>query len=273
MLANFIGLDKFYVGMHNYLTQYAYNNAKTVDLWQALEAASGLKITAMAHTWTTQMGFPVVTVTKNGEKLWLTQERFLSNGTKDTESKWDVPVTFRTPAGVTNAGIWKADVATFELDAPGAEWAKINADQTAFFLTNYSSDMWKALQAPVSTQALGTLDRVSLLHTAFVLARAGLLSVGDALDFSGAYAQDTEYLVWKELSESLATYLRLFKHETWFPKFQAYIQRLYKAVMADLTWETRSSDLDITTNFRRDVIAMLSWAKDPAVVAEAAARF
>ncbi|KAF0704105.1 hypothetical protein As57867_007406, partial [Aphanomyces stellatus] len=118
MLANFIGLDKFYVGMHNYLTQYAYNNAKTVDLWQALEAASGLKITAMAHTWTTQMGFPVVTVTKNGEKLWLTQERFLSNGTKDTESKWDVPVTFRTPAGVTNAGIWKADVATFELDAP-----------------------------------------------------------------------------------------------------------------------------------------------------------
>ncbi|KAF0709019.1 hypothetical protein As57867_006106, partial [Aphanomyces stellatus] len=101
----------------------------------------------------------------------------------------------------------------------------------------------------------------------------GLLSVGDALDFSGAYAQDTEYLVWKELSESLATYLRLFKHETWFPKFQAYIQRLYKAVMADLTWETRSSDLDITTNFRRDVIAMLSWAKDPAVVAEAAARF
>ncbi|KAF0722813.1 hypothetical protein AaE_009920, partial [Aphanomyces astaci] len=96
MLANFIGIDKFYVGMHNYLTKFAYGNAQTVDLWHALEAASGLEITAMAHTWTTQMGFPVVTVTKDGSIVTLEQQRFLANGSSDAVSKWDVPITFTT---------------------------------------------------------------------------------------------------------------------------------------------------------------------------------
>ncbi|RHZ07761.1 hypothetical protein DYB26_015310 [Aphanomyces astaci] len=41
MLANFVGNDKFYVGIHNYLVKFAYGNAKTIDLWHALEAASG----------------------------------------------------------------------------------------------------------------------------------------------------------------------------------------------------------------------------------------
>ncbi|RHY28098.1 hypothetical protein DYB32_006265 [Aphanomyces invadans] len=274
MLANFIGVDKFYVGMHNYLTKFAYGNAKTVDLWQALEAASGLNITAMAHTWTTQMGFPVVTVTKDGPTISLTQQRFLANGAEDTVSKWDVPLTYITPsAGVHNAGIWVASQPSIRLDIGDAPWVKVNASQTGFYLVNYPSELWTALETPVAQLELDTVDRVSLLHSIFVLARAGLVATTDALQFSQAYAAEPEYLVWKELSENLAVYLRLFKHETWFPAFQAYIQRLYSNVMAQLTWNALPTDNDLTTNFRRDVIAMLAAAKDPAVAAEASTRF
>ncbi|KAG9401552.1 hypothetical protein AC1031_009422 [Aphanomyces cochlioides] len=272
MLANFIGIDKFYIGMHNYLTKFAYGNAKTVDLWYALEAASGAKITAMAHTWTTQTGFPVVTVSKNADgSLSLTQQRFLSNGPEDTTSKWDIPLTFLNSSDCHNAGIWTADQASFKID--GDSWVKLNADHTAFYLVNYPSELWQALKAPVAALTLNKLDRVSLLHSAFVLARAGLLPVTEALDFSQAYANEPEYLVWKELSQSLSVYLRLFSKETWFPKFQEYLQRLYKSVMADLTWEKKGTDVEITSNFRRDVISMLGAAKEPSTIAEATARF
>ncbi|RHZ22125.1 hypothetical protein DYB26_013604 [Aphanomyces astaci] len=263
MLANFIGIDKFYVGMHNYLTKFAYGNAQTVDLWHALEAASG-----------TKMGFPVVTVTKDGSIVTLEQQRFLANGSSDAVSKWDVPITFTTPTnGVQNAGIWTASQPSIALDVGAAPWVKVNAAQTGFYLVNYPSELWTALKAPVAALALDTVDRVSLLHSIFVLARAGLVLTTDALQFSQAYANEPEYLVWKELSENLAVYLRLFKHESWFPSFQAYIQQLYAAVMSQLTWDARPTDQDLTSNFRRDVIAMLAAANDPAVVAEASARF
>ena len=37
-------------------------------------------------TWTLQMGYPVVSVKKSGNKFILTQERFLSDGSATTKS-------------------------------------------------------------------------------------------------------------------------------------------------------------------------------------------
>ncbi|CAK4066932.1 unnamed protein product [Aphanomyces euteiches] len=277
MLASFVGSDKFYIGMHNYLTQYAYGNAKTVDLWSALEAASGLKMTAMAHTWTTQTGLPVVTVSKARDgRLELTQRRFFSDGLEHKDSTaWDIPLTYVTEAGVVHAGIWKApEHSTFYLDVPThAEWIKLNAAQQGFYLVNYSSELWHALKAPVASKALDVVDRVALLQTSFVLARAGHLGIGDVLNFAQAYAHDTEFLVWKELSANLVKYADLFDDEAWFPEFQQYLRKLYAPIMKQLTWTKSPSDDDLTSELRSQVIAMLGLAKDPDVVAEASARF
>ncbi|RLO06137.1 hypothetical protein DYB28_007251 [Aphanomyces astaci] len=43
--------------------------------------------------------------------------------------------------------------------------------------------------------------------------------------------------------------------------------------MGQFTWDASPTDQDLTSNFRRDVIAMLAAANDPAVAAEASARF
>ncbi|RHZ31866.1 hypothetical protein DYB31_008915 [Aphanomyces astaci] len=51
-----------------------------------------------------------------------------------------------------------------------------------------------------------------------------------------------------------------------------YRRRLY-VVMGQFTWDARPTDQDLTSNFRCDVIAMLAAANDPAVAAEASARF
>ncbi|RHZ14660.1 hypothetical protein DYB37_009156 [Aphanomyces astaci] len=128
-------------------------------------------------------------------------------------------------------------------------WVKVNALQQGFYLVNYSSELWKALQGPVSTQELDVVDRVALLQAVFFLSRAGHVSIVDALEFAQAYALDTEYLVWKELSDNLVQIVALFDDQVWFP------------------------DSDLTKQLRRQVIGMLGRANDDAVIAEATRRF
>ncbi|OQR90205.1 puromycin-sensitive aminopeptidase [Achlya hypogyna] len=274
MLANVVGLDQFYAGVHNYLVAHSYGNAVTEDLWDAFEAASGMQITAMANMWTKQTGFPVLTVTRgDGATLQLSQTRFLAFGDDVEGSKWDVPVTLATPDATSETAIWAHADETFSLDLPDAPWYKLNANQTGFYLVNYPAEDWTALQAPVQSLALGVVDRVSLLSSVFMLARAGVVGCADALAFSTAFASEPEYLCWKELSENLQAYTSLFHGDECTPALRAYIQGLYANVHATLGWDPLPTDVEMTSNFRRIVLAMLGGAKDPAVLAEASRRF
>lgn len=46
----------------SYIKKHAYSNAKTEDLWAALEEGSGEPVKKLMTTWTKQMGYPVVSV-------------------------------------------------------------------------------------------------------------------------------------------------------------------------------------------------------------------
>ena len=69
MLENFMGDEMFRIGVKRFLEKYKYSNAVTKDLWRELETISVEKSTRLniAHimdTWTRQMGFPVIQVSK-----------------------------------------------------------------------------------------------------------------------------------------------------------------------------------------------------------------
>lgn len=64
-------------------------------------------------TWTCQAGFPVVTLTRNGSKLTLKQQRFLAdpNAKYSPESspynyKWEIPITYITSNNKTVNKLW-----------------------------------------------------------------------------------------------------------------------------------------------------------------------
>ena len=76
----------------------AYGNTETTDLWDAIEEATGEPVRRIMDTWIFQGGYPLVTVrpTDDGQRLVLTQRRFLFDG-DDDGSRWAVPV-HRAPA-------------------------------------------------------------------------------------------------------------------------------------------------------------------------------
>ncbi|KAL4154685.1 hypothetical protein PRNP1_006801 [Phytophthora ramorum] len=287
MLSEYLGRDVFYRGIHEYLVKFSYRNAQTKDLWDALEQASGQHITSLASGWTSQTGYPMVTLSDDGA---LVQERFLADQTlktateaqADTGASWDVPLTFVAsdkPKEIQRVGIWESNASkeataalAAKLRAPAGtdgSWIKLNADQAGFFLVNYSPEGWKRLQQPVREKTLGPVDRMSLLNSIFAFARSGELPVSRALDFSFAYAEEPEHLCWKEISSNLRFYSTLYSADPFYPKLLAYIRQLFSSIMKRLSWTAADGESSTIAPFRRDVISMLALGEDPEVIAEA----
>ncbi|KAE8983978.1 Puromycin-sensitive aminopeptidase [Phytophthora fragariae] len=276
MLSEYLGRDVFYRGIHEYLVKFSYRNAQTQDLWEALEEASGQHITSLASGWTSQTGYPMVTLSEDGA---LAQKRFLADQTLKAAASegvsWDVPITFIAsdkPKEIQRVGIWErnssSDALATKLRAPSSGWIKLNAGQAGFFLVNYSPEGWKRLQQPVSEKTLGPVDRMSLLNSIFAFARSGELPVSRALDFSFAYAEEPEHLCWKEISSNLRFYSTLYSADAFYPKLQAYIRQLFSSIMKRLTWQAAEGETSTLAPFRRDVISMLALGDDPEVIAE-----
>ena len=62
MLESYIGEEVFRAGIRSYIKNRAYSNAAAADLWNALKAASGKDIPAIAAQWIEKPGFPLVSV-------------------------------------------------------------------------------------------------------------------------------------------------------------------------------------------------------------------
>ncbi|PIO38247.1 hypothetical protein AB205_0045030 [Aquarana catesbeiana] len=102
MLQDYIGTEGFEAGIINYLQRFSYRNAQNQDLWDSITdhwtEDSIIDVKAMMNTWTLQKGFPLVTVTVKGKRVYLKQEHY-QKGAKDQESAgllWHIPLTYMT---------------------------------------------------------------------------------------------------------------------------------------------------------------------------------
>lgn len=105
MMALFLGQDVFRKGVTKYLKAHAYQNAEQDDLWGFLTEqahkdgalSNNLTVKTIMDTWTLQMGYPVVSISRDCEKnvAKVSQSRFLSDGSADNSSScWWVPVSW-----------------------------------------------------------------------------------------------------------------------------------------------------------------------------------
>ena len=62
MLEHFLTPSVFRIGLNTYLTRHSYQNARTTDLWTALEESSGQPVNSIMSSWTGQTGYPVLDV-------------------------------------------------------------------------------------------------------------------------------------------------------------------------------------------------------------------
>ena len=285
MLENFLGEESFRKGLNRYLSSHMYDNARTEDLWSALETESGRPVTAIMDSWVKQMGYPVLQVesdrTGGQTTLSVTQERFvydrlLGDSGPDSDSDnevWRVPVS--ASQGREESTVTVMDGRQTQIDVPGSSdgWVKLNPLQTGFFRVNYSTEDWQRLVPAIESLELHATDRLGVQNDAYALSRAGLLPVTQFLSLAQAYKNEGDASVWSDLASNLRDIEQLISDEAIHPAYQGFAREIFGPAARKIGWEPKSGEGHLDALLRSTVLSQAGSYHDPDVTAQASERF
>ena len=294
MLEQFLGPETFQRGLQRYLSANQYGNARTEDLWSALESASGQPVTSIMDSWTKQMGYPVLQVETSGTpgqpELVLSQERFVYDSlladTTGGANPEPEPQVWRVPVRVAQSGIARA--ASLLMDGPSARlplapseesgspegpWFKVNPEQTGFFRVNYQPQDWDRLVPAVQTLELPAADRLGVQNDAYSLSRAGLLPVTQFLSLARAYGNETDASVWGDLSSNLRDIEVLLAGDPSHGIYQGFARAIFRPAVERAGWDAKPGDGHLDALLRSTVLGQAGAYGDSQVLEEATSRF
>ena len=283
MLEQFLGPETFRQGLNRYLSNNIYANARTQDLWSALEEESGQPVTSIMDSWVKQMGYPVLQVdSERAEEhleLSVSQERFvydrLLGSATDSRSDpevWQVPVTVNSGGEASLATVMEGRETRLEMPAVGG-WFKVNTGQTGFYRVNYSNDDWQRLVPAVSSLELSATDRLGVQNDAYALSKAGLLPISQFLELARAYVNETDASVWSDLASNLRDIEQLIAGERLHPSYQEFARGLFGPAARRAGWQPRPGDGHLDALLRTTVLGQAGSYEDQEVLQEAAGQF
>ena len=285
MLEHYVGSEDFQSGLNKYMTDNQYANARTTDLWDALEAASSLPVRAMMDSWVNQTGYPVLEIEsgrgQDGTVVTARQRRFLyehvSTGKSDDATLWHVPLSVSSEAGgdsVKSLMREREGSAHLKGDAdPQGGWIKVNPGQTGFYRVNYGREGWDRLVGPIESMALPAADRLGVQNDAFGLTRAGMLPVTQFLTIAQAYKNETDASVWEDLVSNLGSLDSLLAAESSRPQFQELAGKIVKPAGERSGWDAKSGEGHLDSLLRSTLLGALGHYGDEDTLNEAEARF
>ena len=293
MLEHFLGAETFRKGLNRYLSGHMYANARTQDLWSALEAESGQPVTAIMDSWVKQMGYPVLQVetdrSEGQTRLSITQERFVydrllgeSEPDPDSDDNGDNNEVWRVPLSASQGGQESAvtvmEGRQAQIDVPGASgtntgWIKVNPQQTGFYRVNYSAEDWQRLVPAISSLELHATDRLGIQNDAYALSRAGLLPVTQFLSLAQAYQNEDDASVWGDLASNLRDIEQLLANEPVHPAYQRFAREIFGPAARKSGWEPKSGEGHLDALLRSTVLSQAGSYNDPQLMGQAAERF
>ncbi|XP_053422203.1 glutamyl aminopeptidase isoform X2 [Nycticebus coucang] len=246
MLEDWITPEKFQKGCQIYLEKHKFKNAKTSDFWAALEEASNLPVKEVMDTWTTQMGYPVLTVT---DARKIAQKRFLLDSKADPSQPpsalgytWNIPVKW-TEANLSNIKLYnrseEGGITLNSSNPSGNAFLKINPDHIGFYRVNYEVPIWNQIAGDLSLnhRSFSSADRASLIDNAFALARAQLLDYRVALNLTKYLKSEEDLLPWQRVIAAITYIISMFEDDKeLYPMIEEYFQGQVKPIADYLKW-------------------------------------
>ena len=285
MLEQFLGEETFQQGLQGYISAHQYGNARTEDLWRALESASGKPVTSIMDTWTKQMGYPVLQVegggTSDAPELIISQERFVYDRLLEYQGPepevWRVPIRVTQGRGEPVALLMEGRQARLPLEGPAVagdkQWFKVNPLQTGFFRVNYQPEDWERLVPAIESQELPAADRLGIQNDAYSLSRSGILPITQFLTLAQAYSNETDASVWGDLSSNLRDIEVLLTGQPDFQRYQDFARAIFKPATDRVGWESRDGEGHLDALLRSIVLSQAGSYGDQEVLGQAKDRF
>ncbi|KAB0798929.1 hypothetical protein PPYR_06809 [Photinus pyralis] len=246
MISNFLSEDTFKKGVTHYLNKHKFENAEQNDLWQALTVQAHkdqvlpphLTIGEIMDTWSLQVGYPLVTVTRDyqSNSAVLKQERFiLDTEERDNTSCWWIPITYTTEQQIntTYSGThsWMECPLKTEIinNLPDKnQWILFNLNTSGLYRVNYDEHNWKLLIAALKSKShgnIGLFNRIQLIEDSAALAWAGKLHYSVFFDVLSYLENESDARVWGMANFNLEILGKLVMRTSVFGTFREYMKR------------------------------------------------
>uniref|UniRef100_A0AAY4BLL3 ERAP1-like C-terminal domain-containing protein n=1 Tax=Denticeps clupeoides TaxID=299321 RepID=A0AAY4BLL3_9TELE len=210
--------------------------------------------------WTLQMGYPVVTISKNDSvdsAVTITQEHFVYDvdiKMPDPElfnrsSQWQIPLTLAVGNSThisPESIIWVSNkTETHKVGRMDEDtWLLGNINQTGYFRVNYDLHNWRLLidQLMSNHVIISVGNRAGLIDDVFNLARAGLLPQNVPLQIICYLPQEKDFLPWHAASRSLYQLDKLLDRTEDYSLFSDYVLKQVAPKYHKVGWPASSSD-------------------------------
>ena len=275
MLEAYLGEEPFRQGIRSYIGKHQYSNTTSVDLWAALSKASGKPVGKIAHDWTMQAGFPLVSVDavceKGQRKITLRQQQFLLDQSSSSDRLWSVPVQIGNAAGKPDYVLLEKRSLT--VSRPGcAGPVLIDPESVGYYRVQYSPQLLAEL-----TQSLNQLPdsaRVKVVTDAGILFSDSRLPVPAFFDIVKALADEPRVAVWKLVLDRMAGLDDLARGDD---ALRQALRRFAIAAVAptlkQMGWDSAAGESVDRIQIRAALVRFLAHMGDEATTQEARTRF
>ncbi|KAL0882635.1 hypothetical protein ABMA27_001070 [Loxostege sticticalis] len=246
-------------GFRRYLRERAFDTAKPIHLFQALQneaiAAGAMSqygpefsVIDYYKTWTEQAGHPVLNVQVNHQtgEMKIYQRRFnINSGYSTATTNWIVPISFATASNpdfedTKPSHIIKDAVTIINRNSTGDEWVIFNKQQTGYYRVNYDDYTWNlivmALRGSSRTQ-IHVNNRAQIVNDVFQFARSGLMTYSRAFNILSYLVNETEYAPWVTAISGFNWIRNRLVGTTYRSRLDTLIAQWANTVMSQLTYE------------------------------------
>lgn len=256
MLQHYIGREAFQAGLKSYFAKYAYQNTEANDLWDALAEASGKDIAKLMNTWISQPGYPVVSVQEDTHGTVISQKQFFIGPHKPSTRLWPIPLD----ATISEVPAMLNEV---EQVIPTRTPFRLNAADSAHFITNYSLTLLNPILKEIETGKLAPINRLQLLHEHTLLARGGEISTASLIPLLTSYENETNEAVWGIIALTISE-LKKFVEQA--PESEKKLKQLAvniaKKQYSRLGWSPAKNENEFDTKLRATIIGLMLYGED-----------
>jgi tricorn protease interacting factor F2/3 len=263
MLEAFLGEETFRRGVQTYLERFQYGNARSEDLWAALEGSAGQPVAEMIRRWVERPGHPVLTVHRGSDGVHLEQRRFSLHGDHPRQY-WPVPL-LGSAGGRLLRMLMAGPEVTLNVGAEAE--LNLNSDALGFYRVLYDDTSYDRLRDRLPERS--EPERWAVIRDLFAFLLSGDVELDRYLRFVERLESETGYLVVNELTTQLATLRPLLTEEA---DFVQAATRFYRRQLERVGLARRSGEDEVLGALRERVVGGLA-SLDPDFAEELAGRY
>ncbi|MCI4328143.1 MAG: ERAP1-like C-terminal domain-containing protein, partial [Thermoplasmata archaeon] len=263
MIEAYLGEETFRRGVSDYLHRFRNGNARSQDLWDALDRAAGEPIHPMLEQWLNRPGLPILSVSEDPAGLSIRQRRYALTGNHRDEH-WPIPIVARINGELRR---FRFDTPSMRIDLPTLDSLDFNPNAAGFYRVLYDGPCYDRVLRDFATRS--PADQWAVVQDLYAFLFSGDVTLERFADFVRASESLTGYLPVRELAEDLPSLHRIIgDHPAIAEAARSFLHYQYERLGAD----RRRGEPETDGVLRERVATALLWF-DPNFAQELASRF